>query len=75
MSLYSVKPGVDNGLVNPSGPPPYCPRCIYYYVTWDPSYPKGCRLFGIKSRRLPSAEVREANQRDCPSFTPKEGVD
>lgn len=56
------------------GPPPFCPRCVHYYVTWDPSFPKGCQLFGVKSRRLPSAEVRDANGRDCPAFQLKAGM-
>ena len=60
--------------MSPQGPPPFCPRCVHYFVTWDPNFPKGCRLFGIKSRALPSMEVRLANNRDCPAFAPKPGI-
>ena len=31
-------------------------------------------MFGIKSRQLPSLEVRLANHRDCPAFEAKPGV-
>ncbi|MCG8451946.1 MAG: hypothetical protein MI717_02035 [Spirochaetales bacterium] len=72
--LVPEQGGADNGGVKTQGPPPYCPRCIHYFVTWNPSFPKGCRLFGLKSRRLPSEEVRAANGRDCPSFTEKSGL-
>ncbi|OQX29156.1 MAG: hypothetical protein B0D92_05245 [Spirochaeta sp. LUC14_002_19_P3] len=51
-----------------NNPPPFCPKCIHYYVTWDSAFPNGCRIFGIKSRMLPSAEVRSANNRDCPAY-------
>ncbi|RKX79075.1 MAG: uracil-DNA glycosylase [Spirochaetes bacterium] len=59
--------------VSYSGPPPFCPRCKHYFITWDPAFPKGCRLFNIKSKQLPSFEVRAANQRDCPAYEAKPG--
>ncbi|QEN09273.1 uracil-DNA glycosylase [Oceanispirochaeta crateris] len=47
---------------------PNCLRCEYFYVTWDPSFPRGCRVFGIKSRQIPSIEVKKATGKQCPSF-------
>ncbi|OQY35654.1 MAG: uracil-DNA glycosylase [Spirochaetaceae bacterium 4572_59] len=47
---------------------PNCLRCEHFFVTWDPAFPRGCRIFGIKSRSLPSMEVRKATGRQCPSF-------
>lgn len=60
--------GADGEDVKMTGPPPDCLKCRHFYVTWDPSFPRGCRLFGIKTRRLPSQEVRESTGRDCPAW-------
>lgn len=48
--------------------PPNCLKCSYFYVTWDASFPRGCKMFGIKSRDLPSKVVFESTGHDCPSF-------
>ncbi len=47
---------------------PDCLKCIHFYVTWDPSYPRGCREFGFKTRQLPSREVFGATGLHCPQF-------
>jgi hypothetical protein len=50
-------------------PRPDCHRCLHYFVTWDDHFPRGCRRMRFKSRRFPSAEVRQAmNGRDCELF-------
>ncbi|MGD9279741.1 MAG: hypothetical protein PVF60_02570, partial [Desulfobacterales bacterium] len=47
-----------------------CHKCIYYYVTWNPNFPHGCRAMGFKSRRYPINEVRVImNGKDCLLFT------
>ncbi|MDR2494681.1 MAG: hypothetical protein LBD24_05595 [Spirochaetaceae bacterium] len=51
---------------------PDCITCRYFKVTWEPAYPRSCRLFGIKSRALPSIEVFRATGRHCPSFQRRE---
>ena len=49
-----------------------CHKCIHYYVTWDSSFPHGCRGMGFKSRRFPSAVVRHIMMgKDCLLFTKK----
>lgn len=48
-----------------------CLRCVHYYITYDPSFPYGCRALGFKSRRMPQLEVVEASQASCLSFQPK----
>jgi len=46
-----------------------CHKCIYYYVTWNPNFPHGCRAMGFKSRRYPINEVRNImNGKDCLLF-------
>jgi len=49
-----------------------CLKCRYFEVTWDPNFPRGCKIFGIKSRKLPSETVKASTGRDCPSFKPKD---
>ena len=56
----------------PTGLPPSrapnCLACRHFIVTWEPDYPRGCEVFGIKSRNLPSAEVFAATGIHCPAF-------
>jgi hypothetical protein len=47
---------------------PDCLKCRYFYVTWDPSFPRGCKVFEIKSKQLPCIEVKKATGFPCPSF-------
>ncbi|ORC30249.1 hypothetical protein B4O97_18545 [Marispirochaeta aestuarii] len=47
---------------------PNCLKCIYFEVSWDPAFPRSCRLFGVKSKDLPSHAVYRANGRHCPAF-------
>jgi hypothetical protein len=42
----------------PAPPRIDCRRCAYYFVTWDPCFPHGCRRMGFKGRVLPAEEVR-----------------
>ncbi|MBN2511287.1 MAG: hypothetical protein JXB03_13485 [Spirochaetales bacterium] len=54
--------------------PPNCLACVHFKVTWDPDFPRGCSLFGVKSKQLPSASVYASTGRHCPSFRRKKGV-
>ncbi len=47
---------------------PNCLLCEHFYITWDLTFPRGCRIFGIKTKELPSVEVRRATSQGCPSF-------
>lgn len=48
-----------------------CLKCTYYYVTWDPKRPKGCKYFGFKSNTIPSILVLRSSGQACNMFTPK----
>jgi hypothetical protein len=49
-----------------------CHKCAFYYVTWDPAFPHGCRGMGFKSRRYPITDVRRVmNHKDCLLFNAK----
>ncbi len=51
---------------------PNCNRCKHYFITFDKSASKGCKIFGIKSNTLPSTIVKSANGRDCNGFELKD---
>lgn len=44
---------------------------MYLYVTWDKNKPYGCKAFGFKSKRIPSAEVEAASGGRCLKYHPK----
>jgi len=48
-----------------------CTRCLYFYVTWDRQYPRGCRAMGFKTREIPSSMVLKASGVECLKFEPK----
>ncbi|MBN1519167.1 MAG: hypothetical protein JW923_03665 [Spirochaetales bacterium] len=50
---------------------PNCLSCVHFYVTWDAAFPRGCRMFEIKTRKLPSHEVYAATGRHCPAYERK----
>lgn len=49
-----------------------CLKCKYYYITWDPAFPKGCKFYGFKSLNLPSIMVKQSSGMCCCQFTLKE---
>lgn len=48
-----------------------CTKCKYYYVTWDPNNPKGCKMFGFKTKLMPSLYVFKSSGKPCEAFSPK----
>jgi hypothetical protein len=48
-----------------------CIKCIHFFVTWDNSFPRGCRLFKFKGKSIPSVTVREATGEPCEHFKKK----
>ena len=50
---------------------PNCRNCRYFYITWDPKKPYGCRAMQFKSSVLPTIEVLEADGAICISFRKK----
>lgn len=57
------------------GRAPDCLKCKHYYVTWDASFPRGCRIFDFKSQQLPSMEVFRNTGRHCPSYAPSPNIE
>lgn len=50
---------------------PNCLECMHYYVTWDVSFPYGCRAMDFKSRRRPQLDVMESSGSPCLHFVPR----
>lgn len=50
---------------------PNCFKCKHFYISHDPSKPRGCKAFQIKSAKVPSIIVKEANGTECMAYTPK----
>lgn len=48
-----------------------CHKCKHFHVTWDYSFPKGCRLFQIKSKDLPSKLIHKSTGSTCSYFEEK----
>nr|WP_074728216.1 uracil-DNA glycosylase [Paenibacillus naphthalenovorans] len=48
-----------------------CFLCKYFYVTWDPGFPRGCRFYGFKTNDLPSALVKRSSGKPCMAFEKK----
>ena len=49
-----------------------CFQCEHFAVTWEPEFPKSCKLFGFKSKTQPSAAVYESTGSVCLGFEKKE---
>ena len=54
---------------------PNCRQCEYFQTTWDKSAPLGCKMFGFKTRQLPSVEVLATTGKQCHFFAAKASAD
>ncbi|XUX07444.1 uracil-DNA glycosylase [Sporosarcina sp. UB5] len=50
-----------------------CFRCQYFFVTWDPKSPRGCKAYSFKTRELPSVVVHRSSGMECMKYVPKKG--
>ena len=48
-----------------------CLQCEHFIVSWDPKFPRGCKLYGFKTMGYPSVEVVKATGEDCIGFVKK----
>jgi hypothetical protein len=48
-----------------------CQKCLYYYVTWKPNQPHGCKAYEFKSKDIPSNIVKKSSGKECQVYTPK----
>lgn len=52
-------------------PPIPCHQCRYFYITWDASFPYGCKAIGFKSKQLPQLAVYQNSGIQCLAFSQK----
>ena len=45
-----------------------CQKCRFFYVTWDRSFPYGCRSMGFKGKIMPYLMVFQASGKPCMAF-------
>lgn len=48
-----------------------CQKCSYYFVTWEPSRPHGCKAYGFKSKNIPSQVVKNSSGNECSFYNQK----
>lgn len=48
-----------------------CMSCVNFFVTWDPKFPMGCKLYGIKSKTAPHDQVFQNTGQPCLVYQPK----
>ena len=71
--IAASRAGSEKGKVNRDSRDnvtPPCVRCAFFYVTWDRTFPYGCRRFGFKTRSVPSQEVLRSSGAPCAFFRP-----
>lgn len=49
-----------------------CRNCCYYYITWDKNFPYGCKIFGVKSKQMPSIIVHQSIGKPCERYNNKQ---
>lgn len=45
-----------------------CFKCRYFYITWDPKAPRGCKFFKFTTAQLPSEVVHTSLGQDCKHY-------
>ena len=48
-----------------------CFKCRFFYVTWDPQHPNGCKAMGFKTKQLPSTVVFQSSGKPCEAYKEK----
>ena len=48
-----------------------CVKCKHFAVSWDPKFPRWCKLYGFKTVGFPSVEVLKATGEECLGYVKK----
>jgi hypothetical protein len=59
----------------PQGTEIKCFSCRHFYITYDRSFPYGCKMAGFKSRLMPSREMYVNSGLECLFFEEKKKND
>ena len=49
-----------------------CQKCKFFYVTWDRSFPYGCKAMGFKGKTMPYLMVFQASGKPCMAYEENE---
>ena len=49
-----------------------CFKCKHFYITWEQSFPRGCKAMGFKSKEMPADVVYQSSGMECMRFEEKE---
>ena len=49
-----------------------CQKCKYFHVTWDRSFPYGCKAMGFKGKTMPYLMVFQASGKSCMAYEERE---
>lgn len=49
-----------------------CFECIHHFITHQPNHPYGCKIYGFKSKKMPSIAVLESSGKHCQAFEKKD---
>lgn len=48
-----------------------CRMCRYFFITWNASFPYGCKAYGFKSKQIPDLFVFQSSGAKCKCFEKK----
>lgn len=68
----SIVPGNEEDNPMATDKPVKCLKCKYYYNTWNPQKPRGCRVFGFESASIPSYAVKRETGKECEAYKERE---
>lgn len=49
-----------------------CFQCRHFFISWDKAFPNGCKIFGFKTKQMPSVAVKQASGAECAAFQQKD---
>ncbi len=47
---------------------PNCLKCKFFFISLNDKFPRGCRIFNIKGKNIPSVDVKRFTGYECPVF-------
>jgi hypothetical protein len=45
-----------------------CFQCKHFFITWDKNFPRGCKVYDVKSRDLPCMIVAASTKEGCVAY-------
>ena len=48
-----------------------CIKCVHFVTTWNPKFPRACRLYGFQGKQWPSIMVFNSTGEPCLGYVQK----